>query len=117
MNPQRNCIRIVIPTPSSMELVAPEKIVYCQAEEKQVHIKVYPDRQLFTSISLKKIEEKLSAFPFYRCHANSLVNLAYVQSYCHKTGEIVMEDGAKLRVAKDRKSSFYDLIRSDFGAG
>lgn len=111
MTHNKDFLRISVPTHTSVELLSPKRILYCESQGRYADIKVHPSRKLKAVVSLKTLEKLLKSFLFVRCHSRYLINLEYVQSYSHKNGQLIMENGALIPVAKDRKPFFYKLLR------
>ncbi|MFK7983708.1 MAG: LytR/AlgR family response regulator transcription factor [Saprospiraceae bacterium] len=63
--------------------------------------------KLMASKTLKKYENLLTNYGFYRIHQSSLINLRYVKEYIKgEGGEVVMINNDQLDVSRRRKSQF-----------
>lgn len=103
---------LLLKTPSSIDLIEPEEILYCLVHNRDVTIKLTSQRSSRILHSLKDLETILPSESFYRCHKKAIIHLRYISKYNHKSGQVEMADGNILQVAKDRKSNFYKLLKS-----
>ena len=62
---------------------------------------------------LKELEELLTKYHFYRINIPYLINLLSVKRYVHGDGgEVIMQNGETIPVAKRKKEEFLKLIGS-----
>jgi two-component system LytT family response regulator len=60
---------------------------------------------------LKDFEELLIPYGFFRVHNSHLINLNYIKKYIRGTGgQVVMENGDRIDVARRKKEEFINLI-------
>lgn len=86
------------------EILLPlQELIYISAEDKYT-VLYTKSQHYFSDYSLKKYEEQLGEFGFFRIHRKYLVNL-----YHHKgiqTGKIVLSSGCSLPITKNRMSEY-----------
>ncbi|AIG30289.1 response regulator transcription factor [Flavobacterium psychrophilum] len=72
--------RIVFPTKSGFEVIQANSIVYCKSDGSYSNIFII-DKELFTSKSLKEIEDILVDSNFIRIHKSYIVNKNYIKGF------------------------------------
>ena len=71
---------------------------------------------MLVSKKLKFFEEILSKREnFYRVHRSSIVNVKTIEKYNRNESLILLENGAKIKVARDNKSMFEEHLKSITG--
>ncbi|MCB0668788.1 MAG: response regulator transcription factor, partial [Saprospiraceae bacterium] len=85
-----------------------DEIMYLKADGNYCFLfRHKPQRQEHISYSLGKMEEMLPEHLFFRNHASFIINRNHIKKYSTKDGGyLVMRDGARLPVAKSRKTEF-----------
>ena len=58
--------------------------------------------------TLAKVESRLPAACFFRCHRSFIVNLYHVKSYTHK--QVVLDNGACVDISKSRYDGFVSAL-------
>jgi two-component system LytT family response regulator len=62
---------------------------------------------------LKDFEEMLLPYRFYRVHHSHVINLTYIAKYIRgEGGQVVMQNGDVIDVARRKKDEFLKLIAS-----
>lgn len=94
---------IMVKTMDGEILLPLQEIIYISAEDKCT-VLYTKDRHYISDYSLKKYEEQLEIFGFFRIHRKYLVNL-----YHHKgtqTGRIILSSGSSLPITKKRMPQY-----------
>ena len=102
--------KICLKTSIGVEIITDLNILYCSIFSNALYVVFVNGTKLRVFHSLKELEIHLSKFNFYRCHSNCLVNLIYIATYTHKTGELHLSNGSTLAVAKDRRIDFNNMF-------
>lgn len=72
-------------------LVAPEDIIWCEADVNYTRIYFGNDRKDIVTVNLGKIEEMLSNYPFYRISRSVLINRMYLAKADRKKKQCILE--------------------------
>jgi two-component system LytT family response regulator len=63
------------------------------------------------SKKLGDAEELLSEMKyFFRIHKSHIINVKFIDKYIRDTGEIIMQDGTSLALARSKKEEFLNLF-------
>ncbi|MFK7899960.1 MAG: LytR/AlgR family response regulator transcription factor [Cyclobacteriaceae bacterium] len=107
-----NLAKLMLPTLEGFEVVKPEEILYCEADNNFTKFHLVSNRQLLICRTLKYFEEILSNHQFVRVHRSHMINLDYVVRYTKgKGGYVTLENGAELEVAPKKKSEFLEAFQ------
>jgi two-component system, LytTR family, response regulator len=104
--------KIRLPTMSGFTMVPVNEIIRLEAAGR--YTKVFMKRNIsnesnreLISLNIKKFEEQLACYNFFRCHHSHLVNLKNVKSYIKgEGGSLMMENGESIPVSKSKKKGF-----------
>jgi len=111
LNSENNFPKLAIPSLEGLEFVNVEDIVHCDADRNYTTIHTVHNEQFVFSKTLKEIEKLLPEIHFFRTHQSHLVNLRHVKKYLRGSGgELVMDNGTHIRVAKAKKDALMDRI-------
>jgi two-component system LytT family response regulator len=93
------------------EMVNPEEIVLCKADNNYTEMRLQDKRKFLLSKTLKFYETRLKDQNFCRIHQSFLVNINFIKSlekgrYSH----IVLKDGTKLEIAQARKEQVFSTL-------
>lgn len=103
--------RIQIPTLEGIELLEPQRIMYCESSGNYCYIYFENGEHLFTSKTLKEVEQLLPGDRFLRIHQSYLVNFDFVQKYLKSGGGYIMlKNGKELKVSKYKKNQVMKFI-------
>jgi two-component system, LytTR family, response regulator len=106
-----NSKKIIFPTSYGFQIVKPENIIYCQADQNYTKVFLVDSKELLISKPLNHIEELLSYDFFYRIHKSFLVNINFINAYNKVDGpSVILENGTKLPVATRRNKEFIDVL-------
>ena len=96
--------KITLATKESLELVAPEEIIYCESDSNYTMVYLKDGRKKLISRTLRDFEEMLTKFNFFRPHNSFLVNMNEVREYVKTDGGyIVLKDKQKIPVSKSKR--------------
>jgi two-component system LytT family response regulator len=111
LNSENNFPKLAIPSLEGLEFVNVEDILHCDADRNYTTIHTVHGEQFVFSKTLKEIEKLLPPQHFFRTHQSHLVNLRHVKKYLRGSGgEIVMDNGTHIRVAKAKKEALMERI-------
>jgi two-component system, LytTR family, response regulator len=102
--------KIAIPTTDGLEFIPIKNILHIESSSN--YSKVYfKDRMpILVTKLLKDFEDMLLPYRFYRIHNSHLINLSYIQKYVKANGQVVMQDGTIIDVARRKKDEFLKMI-------
>ncbi|MEM7373384.1 MAG: LytTR family DNA-binding domain-containing protein [Bacteroidota bacterium] len=86
-----------------------QRIMYCIAEGAYTYIYQKGEKRFLTTRGLKTVEEMLPASHFFRIHYSHLINREYLDRFLSKgkgNHLVLMKDGTKLIVSRNRKKEF-----------
>ena len=100
--------KIALPVSTGLILVYLRQILYLLADGSYTEIYLNDGTKILVSKKLKDFEKLLTAEKkFLRIHRSYLINLRHVREYNRtEGGVIVLENGEKLTVARDRREEF-----------
>lgn len=103
--------KITLATKESLELVAPEEIVYCESDSNYTMVYLTDGRKKLISRTLRDFEEMLTPFNFFRPHNSFLVNMNEVREYVKTDGGyIVLKGKQKIPVSKSRRERLMEYF-------
>lgn len=103
--------KIMLPTMEGFEIVAIDKIVYCEAADNFTRFFFENGAPLMICRTLKYFEDILREHKFLRIHRSYLINPEYVVRYSKgKGGYVTMKDNKELEISPARKNAFLDLF-------
>lgn len=106
--------RIAIPTLEGYEILLVAKILRCEANGN--YTKIIYDGNTFpimVSRQLKCLENALLKSGFLRIHHSHLINPLHIKKILKSEGgQVVMEDGTKIRISKNRDEMIEILFNS-----
>ncbi len=105
--------KIAVPTMEGLLFFNIDDIIFMQAESNYTIIHFIHHPKLIASKTLGDFEEILPAEIFYRPHHSFLINLHHIKRYIKGDGgQIEMENGHYVDVARRKKEAFIKLIRT-----
>ncbi|MGB4958139.1 MAG: LytTR family DNA-binding domain-containing protein [Saprospiraceae bacterium] len=103
--------KIGLPLNGGYEMVKYNDIVRCESDSNYTTFFLNDKRKIMVSKTLKEIEETITDPLFFRIHNSHLVNMAYIAKvYKTEGGYIIMNDGAKINIARSKKDVFFKLL-------
>lgn len=111
LNAKRNK-RFAVPTMEGLIMVDAADILFCESDSAYCKLFFTNQKQpLVISKTLKEVEEVLQGNEFFRVHHSYVINMKFVQKYIRgEGGEVVMNNGVHLPVARSRKLEFLNLL-------
>lgn len=86
-------------------------ILFCKAVNHKTEIYLYPEGKVEgVHHSLAEMENMLPSDRFFRCSRQCIINLEKVDSYSEKILEVVLVNGEKIPLAKERKEELLRLL-------
>jgi len=105
--------RIAIPTSEGMEFINIKNIVRIESSSNYSKLYLLNGQTILVTRLLKDFEEMLLPYRFYRVHHSHLINLSYIKKYIRgEGGQVVMQNGDMIDVARRKKDEFLKLIVS-----
>lgn len=99
--------RLAISSQDGLLIIDTNDIIHCESESNYSKIFLRSGQKIIVSRTLKDLEELLDSEKFFRLHHSHIVNLRSVRRYLRgEGGEVVLENGAQLPVARSKKEEF-----------
>ncbi len=103
--------KLVIRNSSAITYVKIKDIVRCEGDGNYTTIYLIDKERVVASRPLKEYVALLPEHIFFRVHQSHLINLHYVKQFTKVDGEfVVMEDDAKIAIARRRKEAFFEQL-------
>ncbi|MFN8291438.1 MAG: LytTR family DNA-binding domain-containing protein [Chitinophagaceae bacterium] len=103
--------KIAIPTGEGLEFIPIKTIVHIESSSNYCKVFFTNGKSILVTRLLKDFEDMLTAYNFYRVHNSHLINLNYIKKYIRgEGGQVVLENGAIVDVARRKKEEFLKLI-------
>lgn len=104
--------KIVVPVSDGLILVKVDKISHIDADGSYVKLHLNDGTNMLVSKKLKYFEELLcNQNNFYRIHRSHLINIEFIKKYNRHESLVVLENNHKIKVARDNKVEFEELIK------
>lgn len=105
--------KIALPTKEGIDFIKIRDILYVESDSQNATIYLTDSKILSVTKQLKDLEELLLKYRFYRINIPYLINLQAIKRYVHgEGGEVIMQNGETLPVAKRKKEEFLKMISS-----
>jgi len=86
-------------------------INFCESKGNSAEVFLVNGKNILSSYSLGKMDEKLPDEYFFRCHKKYLINKDNIRVHDKSNGGyVVMEGGHQIPISKDRRDDFLDFI-------
>ncbi|HEY2720786.1 MAG TPA: LytTR family DNA-binding domain-containing protein [Chitinophagaceae bacterium] len=103
--------RIAIPTGEGMEFIQIKNIIRIESSSNYSKLYLLNSQSMLVTRLLKDFEEMLLPYHFYRVHHSHVINLNYIKKYIRgEGGQVVMQNGDVIDVARRKKEEFLKLI-------
>ncbi len=113
LNPNGNLKKVALPVADGFVFVEPEDVIYLQADGSYTHILLADGQKLLVTKKIKTFDQILNHPCFFKTHRSYLVNLNRIQQYVRQDGGyIIMSNGDRVSLARDRKDEFLTTISS-----
>lgn len=104
--------RIALPVGDAMQFMEPDEIIRCESDSNYTHIFLAGGRKITLAKTLKEVEDNIGGTPFFRIHQSYLVNMNHILKFIKgDNAYVVMKDGTKLGVSRNRKEAFLETFR------
>ena len=105
--------KIALPTTDGIDFIRIKEIIFIESDSQNSKVFLTDSKVLPVTKPLKELEELLTKYHFYRINIPYLINLLSVKRYVHGDGgEVIMQNGETIPVAKRKKEEFLKLIGS-----
>lgn len=102
---------IILPTIQGFEVIHINDIIKIQTDKNYSVLYLFNGKKRIVSKSLQEIESMLPQDIFFKSHVSHLINLNSVVCYKKEDGgAIVLADGSKVPVAKQRKEELIEVL-------
>ncbi|MFO7923494.1 MAG: LytTR family DNA-binding domain-containing protein [Bacteroidales bacterium] len=91
--------------------IDPEEIAYCYHNNDITRIVYSGGNFLKVHVPLKKIEEKLCKWRFYRCHRNYLINLNLAGDFPDEADVITLARNRIVPVSRRRRNNLRSVLK------
>jgi two-component system, LytTR family, response regulator len=86
-------------------------IVRCESDRMYTVVVMADGEKLMVSKPMGQLEGILDGQDFFRVHNSHLINMNHIRQFVRADGGyVVMEDGATVSVARNRKEEFLELF-------
>jgi len=100
--------RLALPTQTGFQIVSPDDIIRCQADDYYTHFHFRDGQEVIVSRTLKFYENLLTEKDFLRVHQSHLINLKEVVEYRkHYGGMLVLSNGEEIPVSNSKKEQLF----------
>jgi two-component system LytT family response regulator len=103
--------KIALTTSEGLVFKKIKDIVRCDSDRMYTIVAMVGGEKLMVSKPMGQLEEILEGQNFFRIHNSHLINMNHIRQFVRaEGGYIVMEDGATVSVARNRKDEFLELF-------
>jgi two-component system LytT family response regulator len=104
---------IALSSNQGLYFVKLEDILYLEGDDCYTHVVLRNDPKCVVSKTLSVFEELLgSEGPFPRAHKSYIINLYFTRQYIRgEGGEIIMQDGKRIALSRNKKEEFLGLFK------
>lgn len=103
--------KIALTTAEGLVFQPIRDIVRCESDRMYTQVVMADGQKLLVSKPMGQLEEILEGQGFFRVHMSHLINMQHIRQYVRADGGyVVMDDGATVSVARNRKDDFLELF-------
>jgi two-component system LytT family response regulator len=102
--------KIVIPGAKEYSFVSVSDVLHCEGWQKYTRIHLSDGTCLVSSYNIGVFRELLESYDFMSVHKSHLINMQQINSY-HKSGTLVLSNGAEVPVARRKREDFLDRLK------
>ena len=103
--------KIALTTAEGLVFKKIQDIVRCESDRMYTVVTMADGEKLMVSKPMGQLEEILDGQGFFRVHNSHLINMNHIRQFVRADGGyVVMEDGATVSVARNRKDDFLELF-------
>jgi len=112
-NQSKGLKKINFPTNNGISRIEIEHIIRFEARQSYCKLFMTNGTSILVSKTLKKIEELLSGYHFFRIHSSHLINMDHVTHYFKEDGGYAQtSDASKIPIARRRKQEFLNHLKN-----
>lgn len=101
--------KIALTTTEGLVFIKIADIIRCESDRMYTVVTLVGGKQVMVSKPMGQLEEILDGQGFYRVHNSHLVNMNHIRQFVRTDGGyVVMDDGATVSVARNRKEEFLE---------
>lgn len=105
-NDKLNHKKITINTDGKLVFLEPREIMYAESDGNYATLHLENGKSLLLTKKLKEVSELLPDDYFFRIHNSFIINLNRIKEYLKTDGYVILENGKKIPVSRQRKSDF-----------
>lgn len=103
--------KIALTTSDGLVFKKIRDIVRCESDRMYTIVIMADGEKLMVSKPMGQLEEILEGQEFFRVHMSHLINMHHIRQFVRADGGyVVMDDGATVSVARNRKDDFLELF-------
>ena len=103
--------KIALTTADGLVFKKIRDIVRCESDRMYTVVVMAGGEKLVVSKPMGQLEEILDGRDFFRVHMSHLINMNHIRQFVRADGGyLVMEDGATVSVARNRKEDFLEMF-------
>lgn len=102
--------KITINTDGKLVFLEPKDIFYAESDGNYTTLHLSDIKKIVVTKKLKEIDELLPTDHFFRIHNSYIINLDKIKEYLKNDGYVILENGAKIPVSRQRKSEFLEKL-------
>lgn len=102
--------KIPLSTQGKIIYVSPKKIIYCEGDGNYTKIFLEKGESIYMTKKIKEIEEILPEELFFRVHNSFIINVSKVKEFLKTDNYVILEDGTKIPVSRNKKNRFLDIF-------
>lgn len=103
--------KIALTTAEGLVFKRIHDIVRCESDRMYTIVTMLGGEKLMVSKPMGQLEEILEGQNFYRVHNSHFINMNHIRQFVRSEGGyVVMDDGATVSVARNRKDDFLELF-------
>lgn len=107
--------RLAIRNNTGLKIIDYNDILYCRGDGRYTWIYLRNGDNVLSAKVLKDFEDLLPVEIFHRVHKSSIINISCVVSYDTRSGgNITLENGHSISIAKRRKREFQERMLDQF---
>ncbi|PCJ64985.1 MAG: DNA-binding response regulator [Bacteroidetes bacterium] len=104
--------KIAVPVSDGLIFIKVNEISYIEADGSYAKLQLINGSNMLISKNLKFFKDLLkNQNHFYRVHRSHLLNMHTIQKYNRHESLVILENGTKIKVARDHKSSFETALK------
>lgn len=103
--------KIALTTSDGLVFKKTSEIIRCESDRMYTIVVMAEGEKLLVSKPMGQLEEILRGQDFFRVHNSHLINVHHIRQYVRTDGGyVIMDDGATVTVARNRKDDFLEMF-------